>query len=66
LLFAESISSDFCTPALLGDSIALEVPGVVHHELEVIVSVDAHGNVVVVLDPFVLGNTTIAGIFFVV
>jgi len=34
-----------------GDSVVVEVPSVVHHELEVVVTVDAHGNVVVVLAP---------------
>lgn len=45
--------SDFSSPALLGDSVAFEVPGLVHHEFEVVIAVDAHGHVVVVLEPLV-------------
>ena len=58
--------SELATPALLGDSIALEVPGVVHHELEVVVSVDGHGDVVVVLEPLVDGDTVVTDVFLVV
>jgi len=47
------VYSDLGTPALLGHFVTLEVPGVVHHELEVVVSVDGHGHVVVILKPFV-------------
>lgn len=42
--------------SLLGDSRSIEVPDFVHHELEVIVTVDAHGNLVVVLDPLLRGD----------
>ena len=35
-------SSDLAAPTLLGDSVALQVPCLVHHELEVVVTVDAH------------------------
>lgn len=42
--------------SLLGDSRSIEVPDFVHHELEVIVTVDAHGNLVVVHDPLLGGD----------
>ena len=35
-------SSDLAAPSLLGDSVALQVPCLVHHELEVVVTIDAH------------------------
>lgn len=58
--------SDFATPALLGDSVSLEIPGIVHHEFEVVVPVNAHGHVIVVLDPFVNRNTTVLLVFLVI
>lgn len=42
--------------SLLGDSRSIEVPDFVHHELEVIITVDAHGNLVVVHDPLLGGD----------
>ena len=62
---ASLILSDLAAPSLLGHSVALEVPGVVHHKLEVVVTVDAHGDVVVVLDPFALGDRSVASILLV-
>lgn len=56
-------SSDFSSPSLLGDSVALEVPGLVHHEFEVVVSVDGDGDVVVVLEPFVHGDGSVSRIW---
>ena len=35
-------SSDLTAPALLGDSVALQIPCLVHHELEVVVPINAH------------------------
>ena len=46
--------------SLLGDSIALEVPNLVHHKFEVIVTVDTHGDLVVVGNPLHLGDDTIS------
>ena len=62
----ESESSDFAAPALLGDLVTLQVPGIVHHELEVVVSVNAHGDVVVVLDPLIDGDSAVTGVLLVV
>ena len=49
-------------PSLLGDFLTVEVPGVVHHELEVSVIIDGHGDVIVVLNPLLHGNVTISSI----
>ena len=49
-------------PSLLGDSVALEIPGVVHHKLEVVISVDGHGHVGVVLEPLVHRDLSISGV----
>jgi hypothetical protein len=46
--------------AFFGDSIVVEVPGVVHHELKVVVTVDAHGHVVVVLNPFGRSDSSVS------
>lgn len=54
--------SDFSGPALRGDSIALEVPGLVHHEFEVVVAVDAHGHVIVVLSPLLNRDLAVLGV----
>lgn len=56
------IFSDLATPSLCGDSVVLEIPSVVHHQLEVVVTVDAHRDVVVVLNPFALGDLAVAGV----
>ena len=61
--YSYSLLSHLGTPSLLGDTIALQVPCVVHHELEVVVAVDGHGDVVVVFDPLVCGDTTVSLIF---
>jgi len=60
------ILSDLTAPALFGDTITFKVPCVVHHEFEVVVSVDAHADVVVVLDPLGLRDVTVAGVLDVV
>lgn len=57
------IFSDLATPSLCGNFVVLEIPSVVHHQLEVVVTVDAHRDVVVVLDPLALGDRAVAGIF---
>ena len=59
-------SSDLCAPCFLGDSVVLQVPCVVHHQLEVVVAVDAHRHVVVVLDPLARGDGTVLGVLRVV
>lgn len=49
---AGSLDRSECTaPTFSGDAVAIEVPGLIHHQLEVVVTVNAHGDVVVVLDP---------------
>jgi hypothetical protein len=60
------ILSDLTAPALFGDTITFKVPCIVHHEFEVVVSVDAHGNVVVVLNPLSLRDVTVTGVCDVV
>jgi hypothetical protein len=59
-------SSVSASPSLLGDSVSLEVPGVVHHELKVVITLDAAGNVVVVFLPLGLSYTSIAAILAVI
>jgi hypothetical protein len=54
--------SGLATPALLGDSTTVKVPCVVHHELEVVVSVDGHGDVVVVFEPLLHDDDTITAV----
>ena len=54
--------SDLHGGALLGHSLAVEVPGVVHHQSEVLVVVDAHGHVVIVLKPLVHGDFAVSGV----
>jgi len=59
-------------PDLLGSSdlsgvaslvfVDVHVPSVLHHELEVVVSIDAGGNVVVVFQPFVEGNHAVLAV----
>lgn len=48
-------------PTGLGDTGAVQVPGVIHHDREVLVIVNRAGNVVVVFDEFILGNNVIGG-----
>ena len=60
------ILSDLTAPALFGDTVTFEIPCIVHHEFEVVVSVDAHGNVVVVLDPLCLGDVSVTNVLNVV
>ena len=55
--------SEFSTPSLLGNSGVVKVPGRVHHELEVLVVITAHGDIVVVLNPFILVNSSVSGSF---
>jgi len=45
--------SKFASPAFLGDSGVVKVPCLVHHELKVLVIVNAHTDVVVVFNPFI-------------
>lgn len=54
-----SLSSVGASPALLGDSVSLEVPGVVHHEFKVVIALNAAGNVVVVFLPLGFSYTSI-------
>ncbi len=39
------------SPSLLGNPGAIQIPRVVHHELEVVVPINAHAHIVVVLNP---------------
>lgn len=55
-----SVSSVGASPTFLGDSISLEVPGVVHHEFKVVIALNAAGNVVVVFLPLGFSYTSIA------
>lgn len=50
------------SPALLVNHGAIEVPGVVHHELEIGIIVDGGGHVVVVLVKLVPGHDVIGGL----
>lgn len=54
------------TPAFLRDSVTLKIPGIVHHKFEVIVAINAHRNVVVVLDPFCLADASVLDVFLIV
>jgi len=58
--------SELAAPSFFSDSVALKIPCVVHHEFEVVVSVDANRNVVVVLDPLVLGDPVVQRVLLVV
>ena len=42
----------YAAPSLLGDSLSVQVPGIVHHKLKVSVVINWHGNIVVVFTPF--------------
>jgi len=53
-------------PALFGDLVTLQVPCIVHHEFEVVVSVNAHGHIVVVFDPLSLGDASVTRVLNVV
>jgi hypothetical protein len=57
------VCSYLTTPCLLCDFVVFEVPGLVHHELEVVVTVNAHGDVVVVFKPLVERDFTVLNIF---
>ena len=46
----------------MGHSATVKVPRFVHHELEVVVSVDRHGDVVVVLEPLLHDDDTITAV----
>ena len=46
-------------PALLGDLLSIEVPGVVHHESKVLIIIDGGRDVVVVLFELFLGNDVV-------
>jgi len=50
------------SPALLGDTGAVKVPGAVHHELEVVVAVDACRDVVVIFFEFSLCHDVVGGV----
>ena len=58
----EEVISVLAAPALLGNSGVVKVPRVVHHELEVGIIVDRHGNVVVVLEPLLKSDRTVTSI----
>ena len=48
-----------CRPAFLGDTRVVQVPSVVHHQLEVGIIINRHRNRVVVFDPLVWGYAAI-------
>ena len=56
-------SSDLGAPGFLGDTVTLKVPRLVHHKFEVVVTVNAHGDVVVVLDPLGTADSSVARVF---
>jgi len=58
----EIFYSEFCTPSFFGYFASVKVPGVVHHDLEVSIIINAHGYVVVIFIPFLQGDDTISGI----
>ena len=47
-------------PALLGNTRVVKVPGRVHHDFEVLIVVNAHGDIVVVLNPLVQRDLAVA------
>ena len=53
-------------PALFGDLVTFQIPCIVHHEFEVVVSVNAHGHIVVVFDPLSLGDASVTLVLNVV
>jgi len=54
------VRSVLACPSLLGNSLTVKVPGVVHHKCEILVVVNGHRDVVVVLDPFIHGDDAIS------
>ena len=56
------VCSYFTAPSLLGDLVALKVPGAVHHGLEVVISIDGHGDIVVVLEPLWHRDLSVSGV----
>lgn len=50
------------SPALLGDTGAVKVPGAVHHEFEVVIAIDACRDVVVIFFEFSLCYDVVGGI----
>ena len=56
-------SSDFTTPALLFGHWTVHVPGVVHHQGEVSVIINAHGYIIVVFSPFLFVDNSISGVW---
>jgi hypothetical protein len=50
-------------PSLFGNSLAIQVPGVVHHELEISIIIDGHRDIVVVFTPFFRSDVSISSVF---